>query len=135
LSLGEGFRERLAVNALQLRLVIETFQMRRPAGHAQMNDALGSHGKMGRVHDAFPAPLSRRCFGAADQFGVEEASQGDTAQAVGGTAQEGAAIYVELKLLSIKWYHKSKAFHSVFRYRLVQIQDHAANLRPRRQFG
>src|SRR5882724_621977 len=38
LSFGERFRKWFAIKFLQLRLVIEAFQMRRTARHAEMNN-------------------------------------------------------------------------------------------------
>src|SRR5439155_8079327 len=42
LAFGERLRERLAIEFLELGLVVEAFQMRRPARHAEVNDAFGS---------------------------------------------------------------------------------------------
>src|SRR6266404_4455624 len=55
LSLRKGLGERLSMDALQLRLVIEAFQMRGSARHAEMNDAFGPHRKVRRVDNALPA--------------------------------------------------------------------------------
>ena len=42
LALGERLGHRLAVHLGQLRLVVERLQVRRPAGHVEIDDALGS---------------------------------------------------------------------------------------------
>ncbi len=50
----------LAVDTLQLRLVVKALQVRRPARHAEMNDALGPHREMRRVDHALPASGAAR---------------------------------------------------------------------------
>lgn len=41
LALGEGFRHGLSVKLIELWFVVESFEMRWPAGHAEKDDALG----------------------------------------------------------------------------------------------
>src|SRR5688572_7927079 len=45
-ALSERLGKRLAVDAFQLRLEIKRLEMRWPAGHAEMNDALRANRKM-----------------------------------------------------------------------------------------
>src|SRR5256885_5326552 len=94
LTLGERFRKRLTINLLQLRFVIETFQMRRSARHAKMNDAFGTDRKMRRVDNAFSAMFNGRGFCAARQVCFEQAGGPGTAQTRGPPAREPAAAEV-----------------------------------------
>ena len=55
LAFCEGLRNWLAVHFCQLRLVVKSFQMRRATRHAQMNNSLGLHRKMQRLHNSLPA--------------------------------------------------------------------------------
>src|SRR6267143_3490489 len=87
---------------LEPRLVIETLQMRRPAGHAEVNDAPGFDGKMRWIDHALPTSLVGRGLGSVKPFGIEQAGQRQTAQAVGRAAQKGAAIDVQLEFLRIE---------------------------------
>ena len=52
LAFGERLGHRLAVHFGELRLVVEQFQMRGAAGHAQEDHSLGFLGKMQRIHGA-----------------------------------------------------------------------------------
>src|SRR6266480_2132452 len=67
-----------------------------------MNDALGAYRKMRRIHDAFPMALASSRVRAADQFGVEQAGERQTTEAVGGLAEKGAAIDVQFELLGVE---------------------------------
>src|SRR5262249_41113010 len=80
LALGERLGERLAVELAQLRLGVEALQLARPAGHAQMDDALG----LGR--EVRPLRGAGRAAGAAEQ-----PRQGHAAQAEGRLAEETTA--------------------------------------------
>ena len=46
LSFGEGLRHLLLVHVCELRLVVERLEVRRSAGHEEVNDTLGLRGKM-----------------------------------------------------------------------------------------
>src|SRR5438128_1740398 len=94
LAFGERLRERLAVEFLELGLVIETFQMRRPARHAEVNDALGPHRKMGRVDRPFPAGGGGRRRGRAQQLWIEQTGKRQAAQAESRATEKGAAVDV-----------------------------------------
>jgi hypothetical protein len=48
--LGHGFRHRFAIEFAQLRLGIESFQVRGTAGHCQPNDPFRLGRKMGRMN-------------------------------------------------------------------------------------
>ena len=52
LALGKRLGHRLAVHLGQLGLVVERFQVRRPARHRQKNDPLGSRCNVQRIDDA-----------------------------------------------------------------------------------
>jgi hypothetical protein len=66
LAFGERFGKGLAVDFFQRRFVVQTFQVRRAAGHAQMNDAPGARREMRRIDHAPPFWLrGRRRDGAA----------------------------------------------------------------------
>ena len=70
LALGERLRHRLAVHLGQLRLVVERLQVRRPAGHVQVDDALGLRREVERVDDALPALRLARAASAAKRRGL-----------------------------------------------------------------
>ena len=111
LAFGERFWKRLPVDAFQFGFEVEAFQMRRPARHAEMNDAPGAGGEMRRIDEAFPT-VGRSCVGGAEQLRIEETSQRHAAEAVGGATEEGAAVDAEVKLVRIKVCHKLKIQNS-----------------------
>ena len=105
---GEGFGERFIVELLEFRLVIKTFEVRRPARHAEMNDAFGPHRKMGRLNDPFPSGRSLRGLSRAQQFGIEQAGQRQTAEPVGGAAQKSAPIDAQWEFVRVERVHNQK---------------------------
>ncbi len=61
LPLGERLRERLAVEPLQLGLGVEALELRRAAGHAEVDDPLGPGREVERLDDPLePAGLAGR---------------------------------------------------------------------------
>ncbi len=84
LPLGERFGERLAVQLLQLRLPVKCLQVRGPARHAEMNDALGLLRKMERMNHAARLQLAGQRFDRPGDGRVEQGCQCDAAQTVGG---------------------------------------------------
>src|SRR5262249_3817107 len=102
LAFGEGFRKGLSVDPFQFRFKIETLEVRRAAGHAEVNYALSSHRKIRRIDNASPAIGRGRGFGDADQLRVQQAGEGHAAQTVSGTSEEGATANTQLKLALIK---------------------------------
>ena len=52
LALGDRLGHRLAVQFGQLGLVVERFQVRRPAGHVEIDDPLAARREMQRMNDA-----------------------------------------------------------------------------------
>ena len=54
LSLGIGLGHRLAVHLTELRLVIEGLEMRRSAGHVEMDNPLGLALEMQGIDDSLP---------------------------------------------------------------------------------
>src|SRR2546421_392371 len=105
---GEGFGERFIVELLEFRLVIKPFEVRRPARHAEMNDAFGPHRKMCRLNDPFPSGCSLRGLSRAQQFGVEQAGQRQTAEPVGGAAQKSAPIDAQFVFVKVERVHNQK---------------------------
>jgi hypothetical protein len=68
LALGERLGHRRAVHGGQLRLLVEQFKVRRPAGHAQEDDALGLWCEVQRIDSAQTA----RRFGAGAKRGTRQ---------------------------------------------------------------
>ncbi len=86
LALRDRLGHRLAVPLRELRLVVEQFEVARPAGHHQEDDALGLRRNVRLRDDA-----SGRSTLAARRLG-EERRERDRADAAAGVAEEGAAL-------------------------------------------
>src|SRR5437868_303100 len=69
LPLGERLGHRLAVHFGQLRLVVERFQVRRPARHRQEDNPLSSRNEVQRIDDAAAA---KRALYAAGSFTIQK---------------------------------------------------------------
>ena len=81
----------------QLRLVVERLQVRRPAGHVQVDDALGARRDVQRMDDARPfvdRGAGRIGRGRARRCWVQQRRQRQRPQARAGAAQETLAATV-----------------------------------------
>jgi hypothetical protein len=89
LAARERFGHWLAVSPRQLRLVVEALEVRRAAGHVEIDDAFRSRRQVRRVDDATPrAVLARRRLRVS---GGQQAGQRHHAEAGGGVFEKGAA--------------------------------------------
>ncbi len=87
LALGEGLRHGLAVELVELRLVVEGLEVGGSARHAEENDALDALLVMGEAGEAGVGSVDARAQGVP----AEKREQGGRAEADPGLSQEGAA--------------------------------------------
>ena len=133
---GERLGHRLAVHLGQGRLVVERLQVRRAAGHVQVDDPLDLGGEVQRVDRPGPAAgLSRGAagrvrVGPAQQARVEQRGQGQGADPRGRPAQERAALDTSRRGIVVGLVHGSAPGDG-----FVQVQEHAGHGRPGRQLG
>ena len=129
LALGERLGHRLAVHLRQLRLVVERFEVRRAAGHVEVDDALGLGRDVQRVDDA--RPDARFVAPAAPTVSrLKQRRQSRQAEACSRTAQKRAA--------GARHFRRSKGSSfalSCARDGFVQIQDDASHRGPGGQFA
>src|SRR5207248_1830333 len=112
LALRERLRHRLAVHLRQLRLVVERFQVRRTAGHVELDDALDLLRVGEGMDDSCPVPAYPRasrlplparegvgggpvgvgCRGLGEERRVEQRGERDAAEAGGAVPQEGSPV-------------------------------------------
>ena len=93
LPLGERLGERLAVELLQLGLVVEALELRRAARHAEVDHPLGldaGSGAAATTPRQRPSPLAMSGAADAGTVGSSRASA-QPAQAVGRAVEEGPA--------------------------------------------
>ena len=83
-------------SSLELGLVVEGLEVRRAAGHAEVDDALGLDREMRRAHDPAPPLAGLRRVGGVGCTGRRRedraAAQSEAAQPVGGVSEERAAV-------------------------------------------
>ena len=89
LALGEGFREGLAIELLEDRLVVEEFEVRRAARHAEEDDALGFDREVRGLEHAF----GERGGVQVGEAGLRgEHGEGRAAEAVGALREEAPSV-------------------------------------------
>ncbi len=87
LAAGDRLGHGLAVEPGQLGLRIERLQVAHAAGHVEPDDPLGLGRAVQGMEDPPPAVVGA---GGAVELTVEQSGQGERAEALGRTAQEGA---------------------------------------------
>lgn len=90
LAFSEGAGHGLAVHFLELGLEVPGLEMRRPAGHVEMDDALRLRWPVQRPDDAGPFFFGRQ--GRTEQPWIEQRAERERADAGGGAAEEGTAV-------------------------------------------
>ena len=152
---GERPRHRLAVHRGELGLVVERLQVRRPAGHVQVDDPLRLRGEVERVDHPRPAPRRRASRRRASRLGFRSDARpseptrpcppgdpsgcaaGETGIAVDRTVQAEERMTQansRRSLIGGRLRHL-RSIRSVPRDRLVQVQDRPRHRRPGRQLG
>jgi hypothetical protein len=89
LAFGEGFGEGLSVEFLQDGLVVEEFEVRRSARHAEEDDALGLHRQVRGLEHAFG---ERRGVQVGEAGLRGEHGEGRAAEAVGALREEAPSV-------------------------------------------
>jgi hypothetical protein len=88
-------RQILAVALVEQRLVVKQIMLRGPAGHEEVDDALGARREVGLVEDAFKRVRSDRCGGrrCCERIAMEKAHQRDAAETEAEAAEKVAAVH------------------------------------------
>ena len=128
LALGERLRHRLAVHLGELRLVVERLQVRRAAGHVEVDDALRP--RRGSAAAGRRRPRRASVRRRSSRRRVEQRGEGQRAQARAAAAEERAARQALAQRLGGRrsgapWAHRSGP-----RDHLVQVQDRPRHRRP-----
>ena len=91
-ALGERLGHGLAMHPGQVGLRVQGLQVRRAAGHVEIDDPLGLGGQVERMDDARPSVALRGRHAGLQQLGVEQRSQRQRADPGRRPAQERAAM-------------------------------------------
>ena len=100
LALDERLRERLAVELLQLRLVVEQLELAGPAGHEQVDDALGLGREMRRpraradLADRADRSPRRASSASSDASAIEPSPTPQLAEEMAARGQRAIALIV-----------------------------------------
>ena len=144
LPLGERLGERLAVELLEPRLVVEALELRRPARHAEVDHPPRLDREVRRVEHAPPAvrawapPLPRQRAGAAS--GPSRLASKPAAESVAGAERHRPSRRIGRPAVRSSAGMQSEGHSdgimvSIPRDRFMQVQHDPADVRPGGQLG